>query len=111
MTNGGMCGRERLRSDATRRGRRGYIAFGAEGGGGGPQLVAAVAWEDVRGLGTQCTRAALGAWRRTAPPPPLFFLALPRVDLARTPRAEGGAGTLRAGPRGDDVRRAVRSRG
>ena len=44
-------------------------------------------------------------------PPPHFFLALPRVDLARTPRAEGGAGTLRAGPRGDDVRRAVRSRG
>ena len=30
---------------------------------GGPQRVAAVAWEDVRGLGTQCTRAALGAWR------------------------------------------------
>ncbi len=47
MTNGGMCGRERLRSDATRRGRRGYIAFGAEGGGGGPQLVAV--WVDAQG--------------------------------------------------------------
>ena len=59
MTNGGMCGRERLRSDATRRGRRGYIAFGAEGGGGGPQLVAA--WVDAQGGGRDGARPSLKA--------------------------------------------------
>ena len=39
----------------------------------------------TRRVRTQCTRAALGAWRRRAGHP-------------TAPRAEGGAGTSRAGP-------------
>ena len=66
---------ERLRSDATRRGRRGYIAYGAEGDGGGWAATCC-------GLGGRA-----GGARRSASLP--FVLARP--DLSGTIQGVDGA--------------------